>query len=156
MPERMGKTRGLIGRFQVSIRISRFKSSHSQVRTAVPDSSSSSRGALLCIPTLGKSRNAVTLHVRICAGAVSNGRPYRDRILERGKISSTLRKMELSRGCNTITDGAVTNYTYNYNPDTQTATISNPPENPSGTKWKRTTLDGFGRIIKSPDSHLSI
>ena len=37
-------------------------------------------------------------------------------------------------------DGASTGFTYTYNPNTQTATVNN--------KWKRTTLDGFGRTVK--------
>jgi YD repeat-containing protein len=43
-----------------------------------------------------------------------------------------------------IPDGAVTTYAYSYNPNTQTATLtySNPQ------RWKRTTLDGFGRTVK--------
>jgi RHS repeat-associated protein len=53
----------------------------------------------------------------------------------------------------TVADGAVTNYTYTYNPTTQTATITHPPENPNGTTWKRTTLDGFGRTIKVETGH---
>jgi RHS repeat-associated protein len=39
-----------------------------------------------------------------------------------------------------IPDGAITNYTYTYNPNTQTATL--------GSRWTKTTLDGFGRPIK--------
>jgi RHS repeat-associated protein len=50
---------------------------------------------------------------------------------------------------NTSTDGAVTNYTYSYLPNTQTATITNG----SGTIWKKTTLDGFGRTIKVETGH---
>jgi YD repeat-containing protein len=41
-----------------------------------------------------------------------------------------------------IPDGAITNYTYTYNPNTQTATL--------GTRWTKTTLDGFGRPTTGP------
>jgi RHS repeat-associated protein len=39
-----------------------------------------------------------------------------------------------------IPDGAVTTYTYTYNPNTQTATVNG--------RWKTTTLDGFGRTTR--------
>jgi RHS repeat-associated protein len=48
----------------------------------------------------------------------------------------------------TIPDGAQTNYAYTYypsEPNTQTATL--------GTRWKKTTLDGFGRVIKVESGH---
>jgi YD repeat-containing protein len=45
----------------------------------------------------------------------------------------------------TIADGAQTTYTYTYNPNTQTATL--------GNRWKKTTLDGFGRTIKVETGH---
>jgi RHS repeat-associated protein len=45
----------------------------------------------------------------------------------------------------TISDGAVTNYTYTYNPTVQTATL--------GNRWKKTTVDGFGRVIKVETGH---
>ena len=45
----------------------------------------------------------------------------------------------------TSPDGAVTSYTYTYLPNTQTATVN--------SKWKRTTLDGFGRTIKEETGH---
>jgi RHS repeat-associated protein len=45
----------------------------------------------------------------------------------------------------TIPDGAVTNYSYTYNPNTQTATL--------GNRWTKTTLDGFGRVISVVQGH---
>jgi YD repeat-containing protein len=39
-----------------------------------------------------------------------------------------------------IPDGAITNYTYTYNPNTQTATL--------GSRWSKTTLDGVRRPVK--------
>ena len=47
-----------------------------------------------------------------------------------------------------IPDGAVTTYTYTYNPPTQTATMNN--------KWRTTTLDGFGRTIQVDSGHDSV
>jgi YD repeat-containing protein len=44
-----------------------------------------------------------------------------------------------------IPDGASTGYSYTYNPNTQTATL--------GNRWKKTTLDGFGRVIKVETGH---
>jgi RHS repeat-associated protein len=49
----------------------------------------------------------------------------------------------------TSPDGAVTNYTYSYLPNTQTATITTG----SATQWKKTTLDGFGRTLKVETGH---
>src|SRR6476620_10900651 len=49
---------------------------------AVIDLGCGPRGALLCVTNLRQEPYAVTLHVRICAGAVSNGRPYRDRTID--------------------------------------------------------------------------
>jgi RHS repeat-associated protein len=49
----------------------------------------------------------------------------------------------------TSLDGAVTNYTYTYLPNTQKAAITTG----SNTEWKRTTLDGFGRTIKVETGH---
>ena len=47
----------------------------------------------------------------------------------------------------TIPDGAQTSYTYSYypSPNTQTATV--------GNRWKKTTQDGFGRVIKVETGH---
>ena len=45
----------------------------------------------------------------------------------------------------TSADGAVTSYTYTYVPNTQTAAV--------GTQWKRTTLDGFGRVLSVQVGH---
>jgi YD repeat-containing protein len=45
----------------------------------------------------------------------------------------------------TIADGAATNYSYTYNPNTQTATL--------GNRWTKTTLDGFGRVISVVQGH---
>lgn len=45
----------------------------------------------------------------------------------------------------TSSDGAVTNYTYSFNPATQTATI--------GTQWKKTIMDGFGRGTSVQTGH---
>jgi RHS repeat-associated protein len=50
-------------------------------------------------------------------------------------------------------DGATTNYTYTYVPNTQTATISTTANNTTTTQWKRTTFDGFGRTIKVETGH---
>jgi len=49
-----------------------------------------------------------------------------------------------------IPDGAVTKYTYSYSgPVVQTATLYPDPNNPNNaTRWKQTTLDGFGRVTK--------
>ena len=44
-----------------------------------------------------------------------------------------------------VVDGAVTNYTYTYNPNVQTATL--------GNRWKKTTMDGFGRVTKAETGH---
>ncbi len=49
----------------------------------------------------------------------------------------------------TSSDGAVTDYTYTYQPNTQTATITTG----SSTQWKKTTLDGFGRAISVQTGH---
>ena len=49
----------------------------------------------------------------------------------------------------TSPDGATTNYTYTYLPNTQTATITTG----NSTQWKKTTLDGFGRPIKVETGH---
>jgi hypothetical protein len=45
----------------------------------------------------------------------------------------------------TIPDGAQTNYSYTYNPSVQTATL--------GSRWKKTTLDGFWRVIRVETGH---
>ena len=45
----------------------------------------------------------------------------------------------------TIPDGATTTYSYTYNPNTQTATL--------GNRWKKTTLDGFGRVTRVEMGH---
>ena len=45
----------------------------------------------------------------------------------------------------TSADGAVTSYSYAYSPPTQTATL--------GTRWKRTTMDGFGRTVMVETGH---
>ena len=44
-----------------------------------------------------------------------------------------------------IPDGAITAYTYSYSPPTQTATVNG--------RWKKTTLDGFGRTIQVDSGH---
>jgi RHS repeat-associated protein len=44
-----------------------------------------------------------------------------------------------------VPDGAITTYTYTYLPNTQTATL--------GTRWTKTTLDGFGRAMKVETGH---
>jgi hypothetical protein len=54
-----------------------------------------------------------------------------------------------------IPDGAQTNYTYAYYPATsgagnqQTATLGTG----TGARWKRTTLDGFGRVTRVETGH---
>jgi YD repeat-containing protein len=48
-----------------------------------------------------------------------------------------------------IPDGAETNYTYTYVPNTQTATLGSG----TGARWKKTTLDGFGRTIRVETGH---
>jgi RHS repeat-associated protein len=48
-----------------------------------------------------------------------------------------------------IPDGAVTNYSYTYNPNVQTATLTDA----QGTRWTKTTLDGFGRTISVVKGH---
>ena len=45
----------------------------------------------------------------------------------------------------TMVDGAATSYSYTYNPNTQTATL--------GNRWKKTTMDGFGRVTKVETGH---
>ncbi len=48
----------------------------------------------------------------------------------------------------TIADGAVTNYAYSYNPNTQTASVTDPSsDSPGTTRWTKTVVDGFGRTI---------
>jgi YD repeat-containing protein len=50
----------------------------------------------------------------------------------------------------------VTTYTYTYNPPTQTATVTNYQDTQAGTtnpQWKKTTLDGFGRVIQVDSGH---
>jgi YD repeat-containing protein len=44
-----------------------------------------------------------------------------------------------------IPDGATTTYTYSYSPTYQVATVNN--------KWRKTTLDGFGRTIQVDSGH---
>jgi RHS repeat-associated protein len=55
----------------------------------------------------------------------------------------------------TSVDGAVTNYTYSFSPgaNLQTATISTTNNGTTTTQWKRTTLDGFGRVISVQTGH---
>jgi YD repeat-containing protein len=48
-----------------------------------------------------------------------------------------------------IPDGATTTYTYSYNPNVQTATLTDA----QGTRWTKTTYDGFGRTISVVKGH---
>ncbi|MBS1860014.1 MAG: RHS repeat protein, partial [Acidobacteria bacterium] len=58
----------------------------------------------------------------------------------------------------TIPDGATTNYSYTYNgvggatANTQTATVGSG----AGARWKKTTLDGFGRTTRVESGHDSV
>ena len=54
-----------------------------------------------------------------------------------------------------IPDGAQTNYTYTYNPNTQRAAlVPNPVTAPTvETQWKKTTQDGFGRATRVETGH---
>ena len=56
-------------------------------------------------------------------------------------------------GSATSVDGAVTNYTYTFAPNTQTATISTTVNSTTTTQWKTTTFDGFGRPIRVQTGH---
>jgi YD repeat-containing protein len=48
-----------------------------------------------------------------------------------------------------IPDGATTTYSYTYNPNVQTATLTDS----AGTRWTKTTYDGFGRTISVVKGH---
>jgi YD repeat-containing protein len=48
-----------------------------------------------------------------------------------------------------VPDGATTTYTYSYNPNVQTATLTDA----QGTRWTKTTYDGFGRTISVVKGH---
>jgi YD repeat-containing protein len=51
-----------------------------------------------------------------------------------------------------IPDGAATTYSYTYIPNVQTATLADA----QGTRWTKTTLDGFGRTISVVQGHDSV
>src|SRR5579883_1795254 len=118
-------------------------------RSISSNSSSSTNYSLPSVLTPGSNSNLASTVSYASSWAVSQ-------VIEPNGATSTTNYDSWGRpSSSTLADGAVTNYSYGYNPNTQTAAVSNPPEDPSGYKWKRTTLDGFGRVIRVETGHES-
>jgi len=116
-----------------------------QTVSVTPDSTSSSLPTSLAPNGNGSLATSVSYAASWAVASVTgpNGAPGVTTYDSYGRPATT-----------TSPDGLVTNYTYTYYPsaNTQTATI-NQPAPLSGTRWKRTTLDGFGRTIRLETGH---
>jgi RHS repeat-associated protein len=103
-------------------------------RTVSTSPSSSANYALPGVLTPGGNGNLATTVSYASSWAVTQV------VSANGATSTTAYDSFGRPQSSTSTDGAVTSYTYTYNPNIQTATVNN--------RWVKTTLDGFGRTIQ--------